>query len=200
MPGHGCLLICTAVSQGSQQAQHSYVLLPVKTESSPWTFKIPECLLLERLSESLFIIVVCYILITRAHVLWFSATAVVGSSVSPVHKVISMMLCIWHRSCFMPLHHRLWNRSKKVIPVTFSPFLFPYWINSSDRLLLFSFSNGHVPKDIWIKLEKFLLGAKVTNPHHMITAWFCPSKTLDFPYAIACQSSLDAVIKQIIFC
>lgn len=194
MPGHRCLLICTRVSQGSQQTHHSYVLLPMKTESSPWTFKMPRCLLLERLSESLFITVVCYIWITRVPMVWFSATAV-GSSVSPVHKVIFMILCIWHRSCFMPLHHGLWKRSKKVKSVTFPPFLFPYWMNSIYRLLLFSFSNGCVPKDIWVKSAKFLHGAKVTNLHHMITIWFCPSKILDFPYAIAYQSSSHAVIK-----
>lgn len=154
---------------------------------------MPKCLLLERLPESFFLIVVCYKSITG--VLWFPATAIVGSSVSPLHKVIFRLLCIWHRRCFMPLDHRLWKRSKKVIPVTFSPFLFLYWINSSYRLLLFYFSNEHVPKDIWVKSAKFLNGAKVTNPRHMITTWLCPSKVLDFPYAIAYQSSLDAVIK-----
>lgn len=193
MPGHRYLLICIAVSQGSQQTWHSYVLLSMKTESSSWTFQMPKILLLKRLSESLFIIVVCYISITGVHVLWFSAMAIVRSSVSPLHKVIFMILCIWHRSCSVPLHHRLWKRSKKVIPVTFSPFsILDKWLL---QIASFSFSNEHVPKGIWVKSAKCLHGAKVTNPHHMITTWFCPSKTLDFPYAIARQWSLDAVIK-----
>lgn len=40
-------------------------------------------------------------------------TAVVGSSVSPLHKVITMILCIWHRTCFVSVCHRAWKRPRK---------------------------------------------------------------------------------------
>lgn len=116
-------------------------------------------------------------------ILWCGSlpfTAVAGSSVSPLHKVVFMILCIWHRTCLVSVRHRAWKRPRKVIAVPFSPFLLPYLTNGSYRLLLFSFPNGHVPRDVWVKSAKFLHGIRVLNPHHIIATWYEPQQNPRF--------------------
>jgi len=71
---------------------------------------------------------VLYVITRIRAVLWCGSlpfTAIVGSSVSFLHKVVFMIFCIWHRTRSVSVHHRAWKRHRKVHSCALPSLSFP---------------------------------------------------------------------------